>query len=224
MSEQEKPPAPIIKAYAKVSDMNKLEQGDIIRFCPDAKPTHIDVATGTGTFDFNEFNVVVLTQSCDIDKNKVERVLLCPIWKITDYFRYLRARYEKDVGYKAKFKSDEDFVEKSRSLHGNIYAGKVNGLQLLKENVEDSKMEPYVVDFGNIYSLPCSYIKSTILTDPRNSERNRLLPEFRIDLQAKFFTFLARGSLPDGSEPAKIDIDPMTYEGLNLAPVKKKKS
>jgi hypothetical protein len=63
----------------------------------------------------------------------------------------------------------------------------------LKENVDDSRIEPYIVDFGNIYSLPCSYIKSTVLRDPRNSDRIRLLPEFRVDLQAKFFAFLARG-------------------------------
>lgn len=115
MSDQEQPPERIIKAYAKVSDLDKLEQGDIIRFCPDAKPTQIDVANKTGTFDFNEFNIVVLSQSCDIDKNKIERVLLCPIWKINDYFRYLRARYEREPGYKAKFKSDDDFVSKSSS-------------------------------------------------------------------------------------------------------------
>jgi hypothetical protein len=221
---QEKLPAPLIKAYSRVSNLEVLEQGDIIRYCPDAKPTNINVNDETGNVDFNEFNVVVLSQSCDIDKDKIERVLLCPIWKVNDYFRYLRARYEKDLAYRAKYSSDDDFVNKMRSLLGNVYAGKVNGLQLLKENVEDTKLEPYIVDFGNIYSLPCSFIKSTVLNDPRNSDRIRLVPEFRVDLQAKFFAFLARGALPDGSEPVKTEIDPMIYAGLNLMPVKKMKN
>jgi hypothetical protein len=221
---QEKLPAPLIIAYSRVSDTEMLEQGDIINYCPDAKPTAIDVNNKTINVDFNEFNVVILSQSCDIDNDKIERVLLCPFWKVNDYFRYLRARYEKDPEYRAKFTNDDDFVNKMKSLLGNIYAGKVNGLQLLKENVEDSRVEPYIVDFGNIYSLPCNYLKSTVLRDPRNSDRIRLVPEFRVDLQAKFFAFLARGALPEGSEPIKTEIDPMIFAGLNLTPVKKKKN
>jgi hypothetical protein len=223
MSMQEKLPAHLIKAYIRVSNPGMLEQGDIIRYCPDAKPIIIDVKNKSVIFDFNEFNTVVLSQSCDIDKNKIERVLLCPIWKVNDYFRHLRVRYEKDLEYRAKYASDDDFVNQMKSLLGNVYTGKVNGLQLLKENVEDTKLEPYIVDFGNIYSLPCSFIKSTVLNDPRNSDRIRLVPEFRVDLQAKFFAFLARGALPDGSEPVKTEIDPGIYAGLDLTPVKKKK-
>jgi hypothetical protein len=224
MSMREKLPTPLIKAYTRIDYPEVLEQGDIIRYCPDAKPIIIDVNNKSVYFDFNEFNAVVLSQSCDIDKDKIERVLLCPIWKVNDYFRHLRARYESDLEYRAKYASDDDFVNKMKSLLGNIYTGKVNGLQLLKENVEDSGLEPYIVDFGNIYSLPCNTIKSTVLPDPRNSERIRLIPEFRIDLQAKFFAFLARGALPDGSEPVKTEIDPTIYAGLNLTPVKKKKN
>jgi hypothetical protein len=224
MSMHGKLPAPLIKAYSRVSNPRELEQGDIIRYCPDAKPLIINVKNKSVNYDFNEFNAVVLSQSCDIDKNKIERVLLCPIWKVNDYFRYLRARYENDPEYRAKYTSDDDFINKMKSLLGNIYSGKVNGLQLLKENVEDSLLEPYIVDFGNIYSLPCSIIKSTVLNDPRNSNRFRLIPEFRVDLQAKFFAFLARGALPEGSEPIKMEIDPTVYAGLKLAPVKKNRN
>lgn len=222
MSTQEKPPSPLIKAYSRVSDPSILEQGDIIRYCPDAKPVIIDFKNKTGTVDFNEFNVVVLSQSCDIDKDKIERVLLCPIWKVNDYFRYLRARYENDPVYRTRFANDGDFVNKMNSLLRNIYAGKVNGLRLLKENVEDSGIEPYIVDFGNVYSLPCNFLKTIVLNDPRNTDRVRLIPEFRVDLQAKFFSFLARGALPEGSEPIKIEIDPTIYAGLNLVPARKK--
>lgn len=165
---------------------------------------------------------MVLSQSCDIDKDKIERVLLCPIWKVNDYFRYLRARYENDPVYRTRFANDGDFVNKMNSLLRNIYAGKVNGLRLLKENVEDSGIEPYIVDFGNVYSLPCNFLKTIVLNDPRNTDRVRLIPEFRVDLQAKFFSFLARGALPEGSEPIKIEIDPTIYAGLNLVPARKK--
>ncbi len=56
MSVKEKLPAPLIKAYSRVSDPGVLEQGDIIRYCPDAKPTCIDVKIEIINFDFNEFN------------------------------------------------------------------------------------------------------------------------------------------------------------------------
>ncbi len=208
------PPISLVKAYIQVRYPQSLEQGDIIRFCPDAKPLQIDIPNKTGVFDYGEFNVVVLSQSCDIDKDKIDRIILCPIWKVNSYFRYQAERYITEPEFRAKFNGVRDFIGKMENLLGNIYANKVNGLRMLKENVEDSVIEPYIVDFGNIYTLPRGYIKTIIENDPRNSERLRLLPEFRIDLQAKFFNFLARGALPEGSMPRKIKIDPLIFEDL----------
>ncbi len=213
-SKDSAPPVALVKAYTLVSDPHSLEQGDIIRFCPDAKPLQINVLNKTGTFDYGELSVVILSQSCDIDRDKIDRIILCPIWKVNDYYRYQAERYLVEPKFRAKFNGVKDFKGKMESLLSNIYADKVNGLRILKENVEDSVIEPYIVDFGNIYTLPCGYVKTMIENDPRNSERLRLLPDFRVDLQAKFFNFLARGALPDGGIPQKIKIDPGVFEEL----------
>ena len=55
MSVKEKLPAPLIKAYSRVIDPGVIEQGDIIRYCPDAKQASIDVKKEIINFDFNEF-------------------------------------------------------------------------------------------------------------------------------------------------------------------------
>ncbi|MCS6860044.1 MAG: hypothetical protein NZT92_06975 [Abditibacteriales bacterium] len=86
--------------YAVVSGAD-LEQGDLLDNCPVLLPP-ADIAfplqTGSPPVDILTFDVVVLTQSCDLVNDKVEDVVLCPVATLTeveqssDFFRSSRGK------------------------------------------------------------------------------------------------------------------------------------
>ena len=78
--------------YKIVHPAEKLTQGDFIVDCPLATwkeeidlsgESEIDVLKAST--DFLEADVVVMTQACDLDQNKVKNVILCPHISIEDF-------------------------------------------------------------------------------------------------------------------------------------------
>src|SRR5260370_30533256 len=62
-----------------------LEQGHLLEECPGFSPPE-QLAGGAyseAVFDWEQRDVVVMTQTCDLVKGreKVSEILLCPVWK-----------------------------------------------------------------------------------------------------------------------------------------------
>lgn len=69
-----------------------LRQGDYLPGClvpiPVFDPTTFgekDNETKDVEIDVQEFDLIVVTQSCDLDNKKVNQVILCPIFPIVEY-------------------------------------------------------------------------------------------------------------------------------------------
>ncbi|GJD22492.1 unknown protein [Rivularia sp. IAM M-261] len=124
-----------------------LRQGDYLPGClvpiPVFDPTTFgqkDNETKDVQIRIKEFDLIVVTQSCDLDNKKVNQVILCPIFPIMEYEEVNPA-----------------FAKKGRWNH--VLKGRTEGLHMLAspENPENNR-EALVVDLRQIYTLPYEYL------------------------------------------------------------------
>lgn len=113
-----------------------LRQGDYLPRC--LVPVFgADLAkSGTHEITADEYDLIVVTQSCDLERGKARLVAACPIYAI--------ARFEA---------VNPVFGKKGR--WNDVLKGRVEGLHLLASPVNPAdNREALVVDFREIYSLP----------------------------------------------------------------------
>ena len=162
-----------------------LAQGDLLPDC--CLPVFVDPLPREDEADDQEIEVVsqrliIVTQSCDLENNKVEFVALCPIHTLAE-FVISNPHYEKTKNWE------------------NVRRGKIHALNMIASpNVPESNMESMVVDFGQIVSLPIGY-----LTEHAASldQRWRLNSPFLEHFSQAFARFFMRVGLPSGIAPFK---------------------
>ena len=163
----------------------QLAQGDLLPEC--CLPIFVD-PTPKDTDEADEIEVVsqrliVVTQSCDLENNKVEFVALCPIHTLYEFA-------EANPHYKQSTKNWED-----------VRRGKIHALHLVgSPESPDSNVDSLVIDFGQIVSLPLHY-----LNDHADSlgDRWRLRSPFLEHFSQAFARFFMRVGLPSGIKPFK---------------------
>lgn len=164
--------------YEVVESDDTLLQGDFIQECPIVIPP--SKMSGEVEIDIVTYNVVVMSQSCDLEHGKLDLVLVCPIWSLSEL-------EEKNSYYK------------SRKGKEALRRGYLPGYHLLNKcEIEGFETDYSVVDFRNVYGVP-----SEVLTDlvKKKDKRLRLLPPYREHLSQAFARFFMRVGLP-------IDIPP----------------
>lgn len=166
--------------YTLVQDQT-LEQGDFFFSCPIFDPIipifkdddlKLDIDANAQLYD-----VIILSQSCDLCEKKIETVLACPHWPIS--------------------KLDEDEWEDyfhSRQGKEDIRKGNVPGLHMIaKCDIQDFHSDVRVISFRQVFGLPLSYLQR-LVTPTRI--RLRLLPPYREQLAQAFARFIMRVGLP----------------------------
>jgi hypothetical protein len=168
------------KWYEELLPTDGLEQGDIVERCnvfiPNAKH-HVAVSSGTENtdpIDIIEFNGIVMSQSCDIQNEKIDSIIICPIWSLGDLI-----------------KRDDHF--KSSKAREGLRQGLCPQYHLLnKVGVGDLPEDYYFVDFQHIYSVPKDFLVVLI----GGAKRIRLLPPYREHLSQSFARYFMRVGLP----------------------------
>jgi hypothetical protein len=161
-----------------------IDQGDLFESCPVFLPPD-DLARGalaSATFRWEERDLIVLSQSCDLVKGreKVTDVLLCAVWQ----------RSELTTGHLATAKGMED------ARRGNL-----PGFHVLAAcDLPGSEREVRVVDFRRAYSLPVPFLRKRA---DAGGDRLRLLPPYREHLSQAFARFFMRVGLPVDVPPFK---------------------
>jgi len=160
--------------YAIVNSADDLLQGDFVFSCPVIIPPR-SIETPTVSVDVIEYDVVILSQSCDLIQRKIDLVLVCPIWSLNE------------------FENRSDFF-KSKNGKEALRQGNVPGYHLLNKcEIEEYKTDFLIVDFRSVYSVPFDFILE--LVKKRNS-RLRLLSPYREHLAQAFARFFMRVGLP----------------------------
>ncbi len=170
--------------YSLIQKSDDITQGDIILDC--LVPVIGDVfytellKTNEGEVVNNEIdiiklNAIILSQACDITNDKLDSIIICPIWTL------------KDLMATEKFYQSSDAREKLRQGLQPIY-------HLLNEYILNEFMFPFsVVDFRDVYTLPKTYLKAIAKT---KDTRIRLLPPYREHLSQAFARYFMRVGLP----------------------------
>jgi hypothetical protein len=160
--------------YIVVSSGVHLSQGDFLDGCPVLIPRMDRVQEGEELVGgYETYDVVTMSQSCDLLHGKVQLVLVCPVWD-------LRAFADRNPHYGTPKGKEQ------------LRRGDVPSCHLLNRcELEGHKRDFRVVDFHNVYGIPFDYLAAR--TD---APRLRLLPPYREHLAQAFARFFMRVGLP----------------------------
>ncbi|MBN2157741.1 MAG: hypothetical protein JW776_16960 [Candidatus Lokiarchaeota archaeon] len=165
--------------YSLVSSKDGLSQGDFIFNSPILEPNY-DLDEKKILADYSEYNVIIMSQSCDLINKKLNNVLVCPYWQLEEI--------EEQYPW---FKSNKNKEKLRRGDQPNYH--------LLNEcHLEEYEFSHIVVDFRDVYSVPFSYATEY---SQSQKKRLRLLSPYIEHLAQAFARFFMRVGLP-------IDIDP----------------
>jgi len=168
--------------WYEITEGAELYQGDIIYSCPLIVPLHTIKAETQLTVDVVEYDVIIMSQSCDLAHKKVDLVLVCPIWPLNKF-----------VDAKPSFKSAK--------LKEGLRRGYLPGYHLLNKcEIKGFETDYFVVDFRNVYGVPFDFLAEFA---SKKGERLRLLPPYREHLSQAFARFFMRVGLPVDIPPFK---------------------
>lgn len=159
--------------YEVVDGDECILQGDFITECPIIVPSS-SISGEIVDANIVNYNVVVMSQSCDLLHKKIDLVLVCPVWPLSEFERnpYYTGRKGKEA----------------------LRRGYIPDYHLLNKcDIEAFKSGYLVVDFRNVYGVPFD-----LLTDlaKKRGKRLRLLPPYREHLSQSFARFFMRVGLP----------------------------
>ncbi|HOP60577.1 MAG TPA: hypothetical protein PKZ60_04105 [Candidatus Saccharicenans sp.] len=161
--------------WYEIVEGRELYQGDILTSCPLILPP-LAIEDGTKVdVDVIEYDVIVMSQSCDLIQNKLELVLVCPIWALSKF-------------------EDKNPAYKNPKMKESLRKGMLSGFHLLNKcELDGFKKEYLVVDFRSVFSVSFGFLST--LAEQRG-KRLRLLPPYREHLSQAFARFFMRVGLP----------------------------
>jgi len=181
--------------YEIVGPDISLTQGDIIFDCPllawqdnalrlegaDEREVLKSAANGI------QSDVVVMTQACDLEHEKVENVILCPHVSLDNY----RVVWKDNMQ-----RAGQSPTEKAWNRHCNdICDGFMWHFTMLNTcRIDGSRIGIRIVFFNEVFTVPRSFLES--LLRQRGNSRFRLLPPYREHLSQAFARFFMRVGLP----------------------------
>ncbi|MEQ9369399.1 MAG: hypothetical protein RIG63_10270 [Coleofasciculus chthonoplastes F3-SA18-01] len=183
--------------YEAVDANTKLTQGDIIFDCPvvcwASQPIEPEIGKEVETLKSAikviKADVVVMTQACDLENNKVENVILCPHLPLERY----KEEWENFMKARGQTKLSKAWVRTCEDIKN----GYIWNLAMLNEGItEELSLTHRVVDFQDVYTLPRIFLES--LLQKRGKPRLRLRPPYREHLSQAFARFFMRVGLPMG--------------------------
>lgn len=176
-----------------VAEGEQLAQGDILRGFQVVVPSGAASAEGDSIpAELKTFDLMVLSQTCDIEQGKADSILLCPWWGLWEFVD-------------AATKKGENW---GRDIRETLRRGNLPGYHLLNcASVDDLKLDCGVVDFREVYTSPTTSVRQFVRGC---GKRLRLLPPYREHLAQAFARFFMRVGLPTDIPPDKIKNRPST--------------
>jgi hypothetical protein len=160
--------------WYEIVEGDRLLQGDFIKQCQIILPPNT-IELGKVHAEVIEYDVVIMSQSCDLEQKKLELVLVCPIWSLSEF-------EIKNPNFK------------SGKMKESLRRGYLPGYHLLNKCEIDGFQTDYlIVDFRNVYSVPFDFI---VELAKKKGKRLRLLPPYREHLSQAFARFFMRVGLP----------------------------
>ena len=137
----------------------------------------------TGEIDSfaDEYDMIIMSQSCDIQHGKIDNVLVCPVMTLSAMVKYASA-------------GERNKIRKGEIIGYHLL--NICDLPELSSLFSSNFVKEYlVVDFRNAYSIPLSFLLKGL--ESRNEKRLRLLPPYKEQLSQAFARFVMRVGLPE---------------------------
>ncbi len=153
-------------------------QGDLIPSCPLLVPQEtLQVGVTINTMVV-EYNVVILTQSCDLIQSKVNNVLVAPYFNLCEILS-----------------NNPDFTTQrsKRSFFDKVKQGVIPNYHLLNIDTENSINDYLIVDFRNVYAIHINALMNHITI---KKKWIRLNSPYKEHLSQAFARYLMRVGLP----------------------------
>lgn len=170
-----------------VVEGEELEQGDFIDNCSVVVPQYTSLHfTEENTLDnrlvhqiegiVEVYDVIIVNQSCDLENNKLDYVIMCPRWSC-------RAYAEVNEEFKKLDKLEQ------------IRQGKQHRYGMLNQSELDVlSYEIQIVDLSMVFSVPYNALKQIAKS---NGKRLRLLSPYKEKLAQSFAYYYMRIALPN---------------------------
>jgi hypothetical protein len=176
--------------YEEISG-RELQQGDLLLRCPvplippnwtpDSQRLSPNVQQAIG-IEIEFFDVIILSQSCDLVNRKLRSVLVCPFWPLE--------KLPELVG-------DEKLcieVKRLRSLKNTIRQGLSPRFHMIEAcTLSGHEQSISLIDFWTVYTIPFASLE--MLAEEQNA-RLRLLSPYVEHLSQAFARFIMRVGLP----------------------------
>lgn len=163
-------------AWYELVESGTLEQGDLLFQCPVSVLVSQSLPTSPEQpvqVDLQTLDVIVMTQSCDLENGKIPDVVLCAHWEVEE---------AKRQGLPLSKKEALSEVQKGRRPRYTL----LNRAEILPLNLR-------VVDCGRVFCLPFSYVQALAVSQ---GPRLRLRSPYREHLSQAFARFFMRVGLP----------------------------
>ena len=160
-----------------------LAQGDYLLGCPvPVFPVNYGQTEGNSAVGVRLVDLIVVTQSCDLENKKVSLVAMCPIWTVAQ-LKVLDEKYGK-----------ADRLEEVRK-------GKFEALHMLSSTDTPAiQWDVRIVDFREIHSLPVEFLGSHAV---KLGKRWRLKSPYLEHFSQAFARFFMRVGLPSAIQKFK---------------------
>jgi len=138
--------------YETLAVTSEIRQGDLIMDCPIIEPPtnfNYGEADGTQIPDVGELivktmNSIVVTQSCDLENEKVVNVLVCPYYTWTTFVSLLPPSDQTSAGAKRKW--------------DQLRKGYLPSYHLMNKDIDSGLQDYLVVDFRNVFGVNYSFL------------------------------------------------------------------
>lgn len=158
-----------------------LEQGDILFDCPyyETIGRAVNEEILTKVIDHN---VVIMTQSCDIANNKVNKIFVAPWEYISEVIKKKEEASDKLLSTKEK-----------KNLFKHLSDGVMHSFHLLDEDKEKGLDDYLVIDFSNTFTISFETMKASAAN---RGYIIRLKSPYKEHLSQAFARFFMRVGLP----------------------------
>jgi hypothetical protein len=174
--------------WYEVIATEELQQGDLFPNCPIVlTPTNLSPQVNSESLtpivaQVRVYNVIVMSQSCDLVQRKLDLVLVCPYWSLTE-LEAMDARF------------------KPPKMKEEVRRGNVPAYHMLAAcDLEGFEHEIQIVDFRTVFSVPFDFLIELTCQRPK---RLRLRSPYREHLSQAFARFFMRVGLPQDIELPK---------------------
>lgn len=161
--------------YAEVAD-GTLDQGDILAQCPAGYlPTDWDPDRADQSIRLQVFDLIVLTQACDLGHEKTDYVVCCPVFDHGQIDAEFPGQSPKYIA-----------TQKDR-----IRQGVMPGYAMIAAHAGTQSRPVSIVDFRKVFGMPRAFLQGQA-----RSPHLRLLPPYREHISQSFARFFMRVGLP----------------------------